>query len=57
MLPSDPAVLLSFINTRLRDRYASLEALCEDLEISESALTETLRAAGFEYDAGQNRFR
>ncbi len=31
MLPQDPVILLSYINTRLRDSYSSLEALCDDL--------------------------
>ncbi len=31
MLPQDPVILLSHINTRLRDSYSSLEALCDDL--------------------------
>ena len=30
MLPKDPMILLSWVNTRLRDEYASLDALCED---------------------------
>ena len=28
MLPEDPVILLSVVNTRLRDQYASLEELC-----------------------------
>ena len=30
MLPQDPFILLSFVNTQLRDRFDSLEALCEE---------------------------
>ena len=30
-LPKDPVMLLSVINTKLRDRYPSLDALCDDL--------------------------
>ena len=57
MIPSDPMVLFSYLNTKLRDQYRSLEELCEDLDLSEAELTEELRAAGFLYDAAQNRFR
>ena len=32
-LPKDPVMLLSVINTELRDKYPSLDALCEDREI------------------------
>lgn len=56
MLPKDPMILLSYINTKLRDVYDSLDALCEDLDIGRDELEEQLRAAGFEYRAEQNRF-
>ena len=32
--PSDPVMLLSYINTQLRDHYESLTALCDDLHLS-----------------------
>ena len=57
MLPKDPMILLSYVNTQLRDHYDSLDALCEGLDVSRSALEETLNTAGFAYDAAQNRFR
>lgn len=57
MLPNDPIMLMSVINTKLRDIYPSLERLCEDMDISEKELTKKLEAAGFKYDAEQNRFR
>ena len=37
-IPQDPIILLSFINTRLRDQYASLDALCDDLDIDAAGL-------------------
>ena len=57
MLPNDPMILLSYLNTRLRDDYASLDALCQDLDLSHEELEKTLEAVGFAYDAEQNRFR
>lgn len=57
MLPKDPMILLSYINTRLRDDYPSLDTLCEDLDLSRAELEQTLNAAGFDYDVAQNRFR
>ena len=30
MIPNDPVMLLSYVNTQLRDYYSSLDALCED---------------------------
>ena len=57
MLPNDPMILLSYLNTRLRDDYLSLDALCEDLDLSRAELEKKLEAVGFAYDAEQNRFR
>ena len=57
MLPRDQFILFSYVNTRLRDQYDSLDALCEDLDVDETELTETLASAGYSYDADQNRFR
>lgn len=57
MLPKDPMILLSCVNTHLRDEYPSLDALCEGLDVSREELEETLRAVGFDYDEAQNRFR
>ena len=56
-IPKDGAMLLSFLNTKLRDGCASLEELCEELETDRAALEERLAAAGAEYDAAQNRVR
>ncbi len=56
MIPNDPMILLSYVNTRLRDEYDSLAALCADLELDEPALKEKLAAVGFVYDAERNRF-
>ncbi len=55
-IPQDPMMLLSFINMKLRDFYPSLDALCEDLEISRKELEEKLGAAGFEYSEENRRF-
>ena len=57
MLPSDPAMLLSFVNMKLRDEYPDLDELCADLDISKEYLTGVLEKAGYHYDSEQNRFR
>ena len=49
-------MLLSFINMKLRDRYSSLEELCDDLEIDRKKLEDKLAACGFEYSRENNRF-
>lgn len=57
MLPQDPNMLYSFLNLKLRDRYPSLSALCDDLGEDEAALRACMEQAGFAYDARQNQFR
>ena len=55
-IPSDPIILYSFINTMLRDRYASLQEFCIANNLDEKVIMERLASAGFEYDQGSNRF-
>ena len=56
MLPNDPMILFSYLNTRLRDEYDSLAALCDDLELDEDEIKAKLSAIGFSYDAERRRF-
>ena len=55
-LPQDPFILFSYINTKLRDNYASLDMLCEDLDINKEELTKKLASIGMTYDATLNKF-
>ena len=57
MLPKDPMILLSVVNTKLRDEYDSLDALCDALDEDRAALEETLAAAGFACDGEKKRVR
>ena len=56
MLPKDPMILLSVINTKLRDNYPSLSALCDDLGENETEILEKLFLIGYEYNSKENRF-
>ena len=72
VIPKDPVMLLSYVNMKLRDKYASLDLLCEDLglfAVNEEAdmemngkinekinIEETLAGIGYHYDAGRNQF-
>ncbi len=56
MLPQDPYILLSFVNTKLRDEYESLESLCAALDTDESALRRTLEGLDYRYDPVHNQF-
>ncbi len=55
-LPNDPVLLLGVVNTKLRDYYPSLEALCEDLDTDQAELEEKLDAVDYHYDRRQNQF-
>ncbi len=57
MIPKDPVMLLSYLNLKLRDYYASLDSLCEDLDISKKEITEKLKSIGYSYNEGQNQFQ
>lgn len=54
--PKDPAMLMSWVNMKLRDFYGSLDELCEDLEIDRNELEDRLAKAGFEYNPELNKF-
>ncbi len=55
-LPKDPVMLLSVVNTRLRDQYHSLEELCEDMNISQAELKNKLEIIDYIYDKDCNQF-
>ena len=57
MLPKDPFMLLSVINTKLRDEYNSLDELCASMDVDKSHLQKTLEEAGFEYNPDINQFK
>ena len=57
MIPKDPMILLSYVNTQLRDYYESLEALCTGLELSQEKLEKQLAGIDYEYDVFTNQFK
>ena len=56
MVPQDPMMLYSFLNMKLRDQYASLDELCDDLALPKDEILEKMKMVGFEYDAHHNKF-
>ncbi len=54
--PNDPIILLSFINTKLRDNYSSLELLCDDLNLDIDTIKTKLSSIGYVYDRNLNKF-
>lgn len=55
-MPKDPAMLLSFINLKLRDNYSSLDALCDDMNAKASEIIDKLKTIDYEYDEATNQF-
>ncbi len=55
-LPEDPMILFSYINTKLRDHYPSLDALCDNLQLDKESLLAKLAGVGFVYNPEQNKF-
>ncbi len=56
MIPNDPYMLFSYINTKLRDEYDSLESLCLDLDISMDEIIDKLKSIGYTYNSDLNKF-
>lgn len=56
MIPKDPVMLLSFLNLKLRDYYATLDELCEELEIEKKDIMEKLSKIDYHYDSKRNQF-
>lgn len=56
-MPTDPFILLSVVNTKLRDQYSDLKELCAAEDIDRAELEKALADAGFEYMPEINQFR
>ena len=55
-LPKDPLLLLSVVNTKLRDYYHSLDALCDDMNVDKEEIVTALKAIDYEYDKTTQQF-
>jgi hypothetical protein len=56
MLPKDPAILLSFVNMKLRNEYSSLKELCDDLQVDMVDLCRQLDKIDYQYSIERNQF-
>lgn len=56
-LPNDPIMLLSVINTKLRDEYSNLDKLCDDMNIDQNELIAKLKSIDYEYITEINQFK
>lgn len=55
-IPKDPVMLLSYVNTQLRDFYPSLEILCDEKDLDQEELKEKLAAVDYHYSQEKNQF-
>jgi hypothetical protein len=55
-LPTDPIILLSVVNTKLRDEYNSLDKLCDDLNVNRKELEAKIATVGYIYNPALNKF-
>ncbi|WP_090093940.1 DUF4250 domain-containing protein [Clostridium uliginosum] len=53
----DINILVSIINTKLRDQYDSLESLCYDLDFIQEEIISKFRISGYKYNELQNQFK
>ena len=49
-------ILLSYVNTQLRDFYPSLEEMCKSLSIEQETLCKTHARIDYQYDPARNQF-
>ncbi len=56
-LPNDTIILLSYINTLLRDNYPSLDELCRSLCVPQEDIESKLGSVGYSYDQASNSFK
>ena len=55
-LPKDPVMLLSVVNTKLRDYYPTLEELAAVEQIEKEEIINKLKLINYVYDKNQNQF-
>jgi hypothetical protein len=57
IMKMDSFILLSWINTKLRDEFQSIDSLCGYYEFDKRDIIEKLRAIGYSYNVEMNQFR
>lgn len=57
MIPKDPIILLSFVNTKLRDECPSLDDFCLRYDVDKTQLIATLKELQYQYNPLSNQFK
>ena len=55
-LPKDPMMLLSFVNTRLRDEDIDLDSFATQFKVERSTIEKTLADIDYTYNEDLKRF-
>jgi hypothetical protein len=55
-LPKDPVMLLSLINTKLRDYNSSLDDFCKENNLNEDEIKKKLEMIDYHYNEDRNQF-
>lgn len=55
-LPKDPVMLLSVVNTQLRDNYPNLDELAKAYMTDKQDILNRLKNINYDYDESLNRF-
>ncbi len=55
-IPQDPIILVSYVNTKLRDQFATLDEFCRTYDVNQEAICDTLSTVDYHYDETTNQF-
>ena len=56
MIPKDPVMLLSYVNTQLRDNFGSLKEMCKAFNVEENYIKKQLEMIDYRYCEEKNKF-
>lgn len=56
-MPTNPVILLSYVNTQLRDNYYDLDDLCSSLDWNKSEIIYQLSKINYEYNDDLKQFK
>lgn len=55
-LPNDPVMLLSYVNTQLRDFYPSMDEFCAAFDVKKEEIDNKLNLIDYQYDEKNNQY-
>lgn len=57
MMPENPYILLSYVNTKLRDVYNDFDSFCEGEDVLFKEIDDKLSSIGYFYNKQNNQFQ